>query len=159
MCAMISTRTVTINAAFLEEIKEVHEHLWETLGRLQDLYATPTASESYLRQLTRLLAELRDQLALHFSLEEAYGYFDDPIEVAPHICLTAERLRGEHQDLYLRICDLVDQAEQASDLKRQAAVVMLVSGCCEFHERLTRHEQAETELIQEAYAADIGVGD
>ena len=28
------------------------------------------------RRFAVLLAELRDQLAMHFSLEEAYGYFD-----------------------------------------------------------------------------------
>ena len=159
MCAMISTRTVTINAAFLQEIKDVHQLLWITLDSLRRLSDTPVASSSYLRQLTSLLADLRDQLALHFSLEEAYGYFDDPVDVAPHVSQRAETLRNQHQELYLCVCDLVDCCEQAHDGRQFARATSLAERYRDFHERLVVHEEAESELIQEAYADDLGVGD
>ncbi len=157
MCAMISTRTVTINAAFLQEIKDVHQLLWVTLDSLRQLCDTPVAAPSYLRQLTSLLADLRDQLALHFSLEEAYGYFDDPVDVAPHVSQRAETLRNQHQELYL--CDLVDCCEQAYDGRQFSRATLLAERYRDFHERLVVHEEAESELIQEAYADDLGVGD
>ncbi len=164
MSAMISTRTVTINAAFLQEIKDVHHRLWETLAGLCELCddrmeegAAP--SHHCLRQFCSLLCELRDQLALHFSLEEAYGYFDDPVDVAPHMCQRAEALRAQHQVLYLSACDLVDRVERAYDSRRTTEMSFLAECYQDFHKQLVAHEEAESELIQEAYADDLGVGD
>ena len=150
---------VTINAAFLQEIKDVHQRLWETLGGLVELCDEATPSHHSLRRFCSLLCELRDQLALHFSLEEAYGYFDDPVEVAPHICRRAESLRGQHQELYLCACDLVDRVERAYDSRRAAEMIVLAKCYQDFHKQLVTHEEAESELIQEAYANDLGVGD
>ena len=159
MSAMISTRTVTINAAFLQEIKDVNERLWQTLRSLEEMCREPTATTPFLRVVGRAMSELRDQLALHFSLEEAFGYFDDPIETAPHICDCAELLRGQHQELYLICCDLVERLEQAYDRGQNGQAFVLAESCLEFHVRLADHEEAEIALIQEAYANDIGVGD
>jgi hypothetical protein len=64
------------------------------------------------RQLADLLGRVRDQLAMHFALEEAYGYFEEPLSVAPRLSSQADALRNQHGDLYLAICELVDQAQR-----------------------------------------------
>jgi len=159
MCAMTSIRTVTINAAFLQEIKDVHQELWQTFGELDGMADSPLADRSGINRFAELLGRLRDQLALHFSLEEAYGYFDDPAEAAPQLCGQAERLREEHATLYVTVSELAERVEQAGFDGRPLDIDEVLEKyrtfCCEFR----RHEDAETELIQQAYGDDIGVGD
>jgi hypothetical protein len=154
-----STGTVTVNAAFLQEIKEVNQELWHLLSDLAHRCQRPIAP-SHCRVLIDKLSQLRDQLALHFSLEEAYGYFEDPVDVAPQLGRQAEKLRGEHKDLYLELCDLVEHAERLFYDDQHAALALWIGPeFLQFERRLRRHEERENELIMDAYDGDIGVGD
>ena len=80
---------------------------------------------------------------MHFTLEEAYGYFDEAIDVAPHIADNAELLRDQHPILYREITEL---AELAEDLQyRQAtptAIRELSEAFSRFHGKLIAHEAA-----------------
>ena len=106
------------------------------------------------------LEELRDQLALQFALEEAYGYFEDPIEVAPRLCELAQSLRAEHQQLYLRVCELLERAIGILDGQRVSELVLEVAaGFVAFDDQFRRHESREIDMIQQEYDDDIGVGD
>jgi hypothetical protein len=99
-------------------------------------------------------------LALHFSLEEAYGYFEDPIDVAPQLSRAANRLRAEHQELYLDLCNLVERSERMFYDEQHAALALwLGPEFLDFDSRLRSHEERENGLIVEAYDGDIGVGD
>ena len=162
----VSTATVTINAAFFQEIKEVNQGLYDLLERVRKQLAAhcgpaeedqPSAD---CRQLAEQLADLRDQLALHFALEEAYGYFEDPVFVAPRLSNLAATLRQDHKRLYLQINRLVDHVERLVHRDRMQAAWPRVRGQFEqFYEQLQTHEARENELILEAYDDDIGVGD
>src|SRR6185295_2152678 len=113
----------TVNPAFLQEIKEVNQELWESFADLRHRCSRPLGP-GMCRHLVDWLSELRDQLALHFALEEAYGYFDEPLEVAPQLGEKAERLRGEHRDLYSEFSDLVDRAEKMFFAGQLAALAL-----------------------------------
>jgi hypothetical protein len=153
------TGTVTINAAFLQEIKEVNPELWSLLSDLRHKCQRPLAP-GHCRHLIDKLCLLRDQLALHFALEEAYGYFEDPVHVAPRLCRQAEHLRDEHKGLYLDLCELVDRSERMFYDEQHAALALWIGPeFLEFDTRLKSHESRENELIFEAYDDDIGVGD
>ncbi len=161
------TATVTVNAAFFQEIKEVNQELYDLLKRVRERLAehrekadSSGRHSANGRQLADLLAELRDQLALHFALEEAYGYFEDPVFVAPRLGEQAATLRKDHRRLYLQISDLVDYVERLVFRGRPASAWSQVQGRFEqFHEQLQTHEARENELILQAYDDDIGVGD
>lgn len=157
--AAVAVNTVTVNAAFLQEIKDVNQELWLLQADLRHRFQRPVAP-GHGRFLIDKLCLLRDQLALHFSLEEAYGYFDDPVDVAPQLSRAAQRLRAEHKGLYLDLCELVEHAERMFYDEQHAALALwLPSQFLEFDERLRSHEERENELIVEAYDGDIGVGD
>jgi hypothetical protein len=159
MTVVTSTGTVTVNAAFLQEIKEVNQELWTLLADLRHRCQRPIAP-GQCRQLIDKLCQLRDQLALHFSLEEAYGYFDDPVDVAPQLGRLAEHLRAEHKDLYLDFCEIVERGERMFYDEQHAALALWIGP--EFlglDRRLRHHEECENELIMDAYDGDIGVGD
>jgi hypothetical protein len=154
------TSTVTINAAFLQEIKEVNEDLWKLLDDVKRLCTDAQGVQQQGRRVVELLAELRDQLAMHFALEEAYGYFVDPVHVAPQLSVTATALRDEHAVLYAGIRDLadeVDELQRAGTLPKNAPRV--VERFRDYYDQFQRHENRENELILEAYDSDIGVGD
>jgi hypothetical protein len=157
---VVATSTVTVNAAFLQEIKEVNQELYQLLDRGQRICLLPEPSAGTGRDLTDLLAELRDQLALHFALEEAYGYFEDPVFVAPRLSELAGELRAQHRELYLEMADLVDLVDRLSYRGRLAGQWSRVGErFLRFHGRLQAHEGRENELILQAYDDDLGVGD
>ncbi len=154
------TSTVTVNAAFLQEIKEVNEDLWKLLDEVKQLCGNPQNVQLQGRQVVEMLAELRDQLAMHFALEEAFGYFNDPVRVAPHLCDAASSLRDEHQTLFTLVRDLADEVDglyRAGSLPQNGPRV--VQRFREYYDRFQQHENRENELILEAYDSDIGVGD
>jgi hypothetical protein len=159
MTVITTTGTVTVNAAFLQEIKEVNQELWDVLAHVRHRCQRPIAPAS-CRQIIDRLCQLRDQLALHFSLEEAYGYFEDPIDVAPQLSRAADRLRAEHKELYLDLCEVVEHSERMFYDEQHAALALWIGPeFLEFDSRLRSHEERENELIMEAYDGDIGVGD
>ena len=154
-----STGTVTVNAAFLQEIKQVNQELWDLLRDLRHRFQRPVAP-GHCRTLIDRLGQLRDQLALHFSLEDAYGYFDDPLDVAPQLSRQADKLRREHKELYLEFCDLVERAERMFYDEQYATLALwLGPQFLGLDARLRSHEERENDLIYEAYDGDIGVGD
>lgn len=159
MTVLVQTAAVAVNAAFLQEIKEVNQELWMLQADLRHRFQRPVAP-GHSRFLIDKLCLFRDQLALHFSLEEAYGYFDDPVDVAPQLSRAADRLRAEHKGLYLDLCELVERAERMFYDEQHAALALwLCPQFLEFDDRLRSHEERENELIVDAYDADIGVGD
>lgn len=154
------TGTLSVNAAFLREIKEdnrrLHE-LWDEAAAL--LGAGPPHSPSP-RKVAETLGALRDQLALHFALEEAYGYFEDAIDVAPRLSERAEELRSQHGALFVELCGIVDRAEQwlYQETARDAAPA-IAGRFGRFLRELKEHESRENALIMEALNDDVGVGD
>ena len=84
-------RTLTINAAFLQEIKDDNRELKQLLDDCAERLAHASTGHVDPKRLVGSLARLRDQVALHFALEEAYGYFDDAIDVAPRSAARPKR--------------------------------------------------------------------
>lgn len=155
-----TTTTVTVNAAFLKEIKDVNQDLWHIIDELREVTSNSYLVRSRRNQFVGMLEDLRDHLALHFALEEAYGYFDEPLEVDPRLSSRAKVLRSQHRDLYLAACDLIELAMQLHDGGNVRLLAkQLVDEYSNFESQLNRHEQAENELIQQAWDDDIGVGD
>ena len=151
---------LTVNAAFLQEIKEVNESLWKLLDHVRCTCQSVPELLANRKEIAPQLALLRDELAMHFALEEAYGYFEDPVSVAPHLDRLAEQLRNEHVQLYTQVIQLVEnvEAEQFRGNIAQAAP-QIVQRFADFDQQLRRHEAREDDLIQTAFSDDIGVGD
>ena len=152
--------SVTVNAAFLQEIKEVNADLWQLLADTRGACGQAVAGRCDRRALVAQFGRVRDQLAMHFALEEAFGYFDDPVAVAPRLSQRAAALRAQHTRLYVVIRDLADYAEQLLyGADRNDLVARLAALFQAFDNELQEHESRENELILEAFNDDIGVGD
>jgi len=156
----IQTRTVAVNPAFLQEIKDDNRDLRSLFTHAIAAMDPDRLERVDTRHVAELLARLRDQLAMHFTLEEAYGYFDDPINTAPRLLERAEVLRSEHTSLFLELCRMVEEAEGLADHPRSFEIFKRLSIQFQsFHVRFQKHEACENELIFEALDDDIGVGD
>jgi hypothetical protein len=154
------TGTLAVNAAFLQEIKEDSRELRQLLCQSVEMLKPSHMQSVEPRRMVDLLGRLRDQLALHFTLEEAYGYFDDAIDAAPQLSETAEVLRGQHQTLFSDLCAIVEFAEQLLYGADEGNDRMHVAD--KFHAfrcELERHESREQDLILAAFNDDIGCGD
>lgn len=154
------TRTVAVNAAFLQEIKEDNRELRRLLNLTGTMFAISDAGPVPTREIVDMISELRDQMAMHFSLEEAYGYFDDAINIAPRLSERADSLRNEHRTLFLDLCELVDEAEQLLYHEDTASTLARIGLRFEaFRHQFQEHETREEELILQSFDDDIGVGD
>ena len=156
--AKTSTRRLAVNAAFLKDIKDDNRELKSLLDRLAPLAEHSQTATNHWIELIDLVGQLRDQLALHFALEEAYGYFEEAIVSAPQLSAEAELLRSQHSQLFERIRDLADSVIEVSP-ERSEHVTRFLSGLAEFRKSLEQHEEAELKLILDAMDDDIGVGD
>ncbi len=157
---LLQTKTKAINSAFLEEIKQLNRELWQLVDDLEVAcnyrLKTTDGCMFFCVRLTRL----RDQLATHFSLEEAFGYLDDPVEIAPRLSDLAENLLKEHRRLQDRISELVNFTWALQNRgSLQVAFRQVAKEFHGFHNDLRRHERREQLLILQAYDDDIGVGD
>lgn len=148
----------TLNAAFFHEIKEDHQQLQAVLKRLRDLMNHRLALSNHRREFATLLGDLRDQLAFHFALEEAYGYFEDVVDRAPRFHVEAGKLRSQHSQLYVSCQEIAENA--AADMAAGGADLdPIVDQFAAFDRALQSHESAELGLIMDAMNLDVGVGD
>ena len=157
--SVVVTRTVTVNASFLQEIKDVNQELWQRLEEMRHRCQRPIAPAN-CRHLVDRLSQLRDQLALHFALEEAYGYFEDPVWTEPQISTAAQKLREEHRGLYEQLQALTERA--AKVLYHEVPRARIPRICTDFErfcQHFEDHEERENELMLQALYEDVGVGD
>ena len=140
------TRTLAVNAAFLKDIKDDNQDLKKLLDQITPITRHRQTAANHWPELIALLSGLRDQLALHFSLEEAYGYFDDAIISSAELSTTAEKLRSEHSSLFASIRDLADQvSEVCSDRPEQ--VNRLIKRFDQFRRAFEMHEEGELKRV------------
>jgi len=144
--------TVTLNPAFLQEIKESNVKLWNDFDALRQLCDTPLMPLTAIRQLVPVLLQVRDGLSLQFALEDSCGYFLGPADVVHRLASRAAAARAAHGSLYLLLSELCEQAE---DLQYRGPtepdLAVLLAGAQEFALRLLEHEQEEAALIALAY--------
>ncbi|TWT75323.1 hemerythrin domain-containing protein [Allorhodopirellula solitaria] len=162
------SRRLTVNAAFLKDIKDDNRDLKILIDRVRVITQPREAAANHWSELLTLLADLRDQLALHFGLEEAYGYFDEALGTEAELSLTADRLRSQHPVLFEEARHLAEAAADAHTgdapiegttpevtTAQEKILNRLETFLVQFHE----HEEAELKLILDALEEDIGVGD
>lgn len=148
----------TIEPSVLNEIKAGSRHLHNVRVALRALIENRYVLFNHQPRLAALLDELRDQLAWHFTLEEAFGHLDDATASAPHLSQLAEQLRGEHNDLFEALADIADEAQAVCVSQRTPAgrLRSVVHRLREFDEALTEHEDNESRIVFEALQCDIG---
>lgn len=143
---------ITINAAFLQEIKDNNLQLDEVLELLNTLCSMDGKTFLEPRQFRDLIHELRDLLAMHFSLEDAFGYFIGPSFIIPVLNKEAARLKSQHEELYIEINAIVELTDTLfASGHTEIITTNLIQRFNRFHEDLRKHESEEYDLILIAY--------
>jgi iron-sulfur cluster repair protein YtfE (RIC family) len=149
---------MAVNAAFLREIKEDNQRLRELFQEVTSLLTSPRPVSG--NRLVTTLWQLRDQLAMHFALENAFGYLADVVEHAPRLCNAAKGMLAEHDELFMELCEIIDAAEElAYEAYSYRGFIAVAADVFDFHARFQSHESRENQLIFEALDDDIGVCD
>ena len=153
---------VTINVAFLSEIKEdfgFRDLLKEVHGRLKP--SAPLEVPLSAQVVAEILSELRDEMETYFALEEFYGYFGFATAENPKISQEAAQLRTGHETLFLELSDVVELAHQV--VYREVTPEVTLDQIGEQFERfcvnLAHHEESEMHLMMRLCNEEIGVGD
>lgn len=150
------TSCLAVNAAFLREIKDDNRFLDELLLATRDALSNVDPIKLNVRVLVELLCRLRDRLAMHFSLEEAFGYFENALEFPTDLSSQADICRHQHESLYVDVCDAVEAAEKLlyHESNRQHRLLQnLSTSYGHFLRRLNQHDADENQLIDAAMAA------
>lgn len=152
--------TVALNAAFMWEVKSVNEELWQVVELLETIFKRPHLIAGRSRKLIRLLEQLLDLVGMQFTLEEAYGYFDDPEYVEPAVSSEAVKLRDEHATLYASLMKLVERTQDFFfEHDENGLIYKVPSQFHAFMEQFHEHDQRECALTLTSMNQDLGVGD
>jgi hypothetical protein len=149
------TKTTIVNAAFLQEVKESNVELWSILREIRDIHVGQSEARELSCRLVNSLGDLRDCIALQFSLEETYGFIDGAPASASFNTLDASIAKVQHRELYLQLHELCEQAEEAQyrgvisrDLSKYLDDFQYFDGA------FRAHEELEAELIR----CGLGIG-
>tara|TARA_R110002095_G_scaffold76879_3_gene65805 strand:+ start:2224 stop:2739 length:516 start_codon:yes stop_codon:yes gene_type:complete len=139
---------VTINAAFLKEIKDDNLNLYSLLENLRSFWLVNDPLVLNPEWFSALVNQLRDQLAIHFALEETFGYFDHPVIFDVFLSEEAKRLKDQHVELYLEINLIAEKSEEMlyPDFN-ETSYTTLVNQFKKFYQSFQQHEVAEFDLI------------
>jgi hypothetical protein len=150
-----SVSTTMVNAAFLQEVKDSNLQFWQNVHDFKRLLNHSAEVHDQSARLVRLLSELRDSIALEFSLEETYGYIDGNCSGNSLSGRKAGQAKRQHRELYLQLHEISESAEEA---QYRGTIVQdfpaLVVVCKEFLAALEEHEKHESELIR----FELGIG-
>jgi hypothetical protein len=153
MLTVASNAQITlVNAAFLQEVKDSNLRLWSVLRELRDLHVGQSDPRELSRELVQLLGELRDAIALEFSLEETYGFIEGGARIGGIGMPDAALAKIQHRELYLQLhelCEQVEEAQYRGTISRDLADY--VHGFERFDLALRAHEEFEAELIRCAF--------
>ena len=96
---------VTTIAAFFEGTKEIHAEVSDTIRRIILLEQQARWTDLACQELTSQLQQLLELIDLSFSLEETYGYFENPLFIDAGYGNRVSDLRGEHRVLSAELRD------------------------------------------------------
>ena len=145
---------VTINVAFLREIKEDHLSIRQKTEQI-DRHLKQGLSP---REALDCLSDYRDSLETYFALEEFYGYFQQAAVLNPSVSQKATSLQSEHEELFLKLNRIVDLTEQIvyHESGPETTLVQVAEELDSFCIDLDQHEQAEMDLMMRLCNEDIG---
>ena len=149
---------ITLNVAFLREIKQDHLPIRELTSRINRTLSSSSVSP---RQAADLLSDYRDGIETYFALEEFFGYFENAALTNPKLSGLAIGLQQEHESLFERLGHIIDLAEQIvyHECGPQTTLLEVADLFDNFACQFEHHEQQEMELMLRLCNEEFGVGD
>ncbi len=144
-----NAKTTIVNAAFLQEVKDSNVRLWSVLHELRELRVGTVESRTMAHDMVELMGELRDSIALEFSLEETYGFIEGASRIGGLGMPDAGMSKIQHRELYLQLnelCEQVEEAQYRGTIARDLPIYL--ESFQRFDLAMHAHEEFESELIR-----------
>lgn len=143
-----------------ELVENDHKALLKALNELETAFDEPDTGHFNEWKLERLwqLRDFLNQLQKHFDLEESGGFNERMSQTAPHLVARIEHLEEDHLKItsdLIHIIDVVKSVHKA-DSPKMDRIRLRVGELVTF---IRDHEAAETDIIQEAFYQEMGLGD
>lgn len=145
---------------YIRQVEHEHRELESLLRRLDDALLQGASEGWNLRATERaleLLIALQDHLKYHFAQEEAGGYLEEALSVAPRFSHQADQLLRQHPMLAAMIADAIDEARRHLD--DPPHWLMIEAAITEMLKKLKAHEAGENRILEEAFNTDLGLAD
>lgn len=142
-------KTTIVNAAFLQEVKDSNVRLWSVLHELRELRVGNAELRTLAHDMVELMSELRDSIALEFSLEETYGFIEGASRIGGLGMPDARMSKIQHRELYLQLnelCEQVEEAQYRGTIARDLPIYL--DSFQRFDLAMRAHEEFESELIR-----------
>ena len=136
--------------------------LWVLMSDLEHAIAAalPGRVPAWAQEVHERLVELSGGFQRHCADTEASGgLFDAVLEAAPRLDGAVRRLGDEHHAITETITNLLVEARGISRQGTAEEAETLRQHVTDLLGMLTRHRQHSADLVYEAYAVDVGVGD
>lgn len=146
--------SMPLSAELISTIAEEHETLANRYG---DIFKALEEGPGGIHAASKLLDELVEQVADHFSHEEDGGYYSHVVEAAPWRARVVDELKDQHAELLNTIRKVAGDACLASQSRLPCETVW--KEFAEFLHRCAEHEARENRLVQEVYVLDIEASD
>ena len=149
---------------WMQQILEEHRQLEASIAAMQKFLEQPrpdisdNAARDWSAQLSKDLVELHHLLVRHFRYEEDGGMMTDIAERHPRADRWVDDLVDEHRELLHDIRSITESVmfyEEGREPENPAIRRRLG----ELFDKLHKHDQMETELIQRLEYEELGSGD
>lgn len=141
-------------------LREEHLQVEALADRLRQTVAVVPRVETpvWLNELRGRLGHFRAHLIKHMAMEEEDGYMAEVLERRPSLAPRVTRLQYQHRQVRRMLDDLQQLLE---DMK--ADQLLLAQDCGRridsLLDTIQRHEDAENDLVQFVFTADLGTTD
>ncbi|MCL6502720.1 MAG: hemerythrin domain-containing protein [Pirellulales bacterium] len=146
--------------AYIEGVRADHLELRAMVREIEKLLAAAQAARWATVEVQALLAAVEDldrHLREHFAEEEAGGYMEEALAIAPRFGPQAQRLVNEHPVMLQQMAQILDMARRCVTQSQVGPELSRLLR--EFFTTLRAHDAAENRIIQEAFNTDLGLND
>jgi len=144
--------------AYVDHMLSEHQRLEQLIRRT--LSALPSweelDSQEWLPRMTNGLVAIRTELAHHFRDEEQGGCLEEAVARCPQLSTEVERIEGQHEEILLRLSELVDRCQCAGKLTPQQ-LFALEQELRQNVRDLQVHEALENRIMQQGFSVCLEV--
>jgi len=150
------------NRSTLKDALQEHQELRENVSQLESFLDLPRPEigqkgyHTWSSDLAVRLVALHDKLFRHFRTEEEGGLMDELSRMHPRAATKIDKLESEHSEILEGLRNVMSAALRYSEGKMPADP-RLRQRVKKVLAKASKHEQIETEMIQELVYSDLGV--
>lgn len=152
-------RTVDECRSYVDHLIAEHRRLHRMLRSAHSamIHASGPDHDATTADIIRVLRQVRDELAHHFTEEEGGGCLEEAVSHCPSLSTDSRRLQAEHPQLLESIDRLIAQAMDCDQSVQNR--IELERGFDELCSQLNAHEAAENVLLRKGFGATLGSSD